>query len=209
MTSETEQSYDRVAADYAAHFADELDQKPFDRKMLDWLIEKCPPGEVICDMGCGPAQIAGYLKRRGASVCGFDVSAEMLAEARKIDPEIRLEQHNLLDLSAVAESSLGGIAAFYSIIHVPRERVEEVLAHFKRVLVPGGVVLITFHIGSDTVHRDEWWGKSVDLDFLFFETAEMKLYLERAGFVLDELIERSPYSIEYQSRRAYFFAHKE
>jgi len=32
-------SYDRVVEEYAGQFRDELDKKPFDRKMLDWLIE--------------------------------------------------------------------------------------------------------------------------------------------------------------------------
>jgi ubiquinone/menaquinone biosynthesis C-methylase UbiE len=208
MQGEVEKSYDKVAAEYAEHFANELAEKPFDRKMLDWLIEKCPPGEVICDMGCGPAQIANYLRSRGARVCGFDVSAEMLANARQLNSDLRLEQHDMLDLSAVEDASLGGIAAFYSIIHVPRDKVSNVLSEFRRILTPGGVVLLTFHIGTEAVHRDEWWGKSVDLDFLFFETKEMKDYVEQAKLVVEESIEREPYPAEYQSRRAYIFARK-
>jgi hypothetical protein len=33
-------SYDRVAEEYAREFHDELSRKPFDCKMLDWLVEK-------------------------------------------------------------------------------------------------------------------------------------------------------------------------
>ena len=40
MNEEVQTSYDRVAEDYAEHFCDEMDKKPFDRKMLDWLAEK-------------------------------------------------------------------------------------------------------------------------------------------------------------------------
>jgi hypothetical protein len=66
-------------------------------------------------------------------------------------------------------------------------------------------------IGQEIKHLDEWWGKKVSLDFLFFETREMKSYLTTAGFGLEEIIERDPYpeAIEYPSRRAYIFAKKE
>ena len=39
---------------------------------------------------------------------------------------------------------------------------------------------------------------------------EMQSYLERAGFVVEEVVERDPYApeVEYQSRRAYILARK-
>ena len=75
------------------------------------------------------------------------------------------------------------------------------------MLRPGGTLLLTFHIGQEVVHRDEWWGKEVSLDFIFFETEEMKGYLQTVGFELQEVIERDPYpEVEYPSRRAYIFA---
>jgi len=104
---------------------------------------------------------------------------------------------------------LGGIAAFYSLIHIPRESVVEALTEFRRVLKIGGALLIAHHIGTDAVHRDEWFGKKVSLDFLFFETNEMKDYVTRSGLILEEIIERDPYAgFEYPSRRAYIFARK-
>ena len=74
-------SYDRVADEYADQFRDELDAKPFDRKMLDWLIEQVAELGLICALGCGPGQIARYLRRRGAKTCGIDLSVEMVKRA--------------------------------------------------------------------------------------------------------------------------------
>jgi hypothetical protein len=53
MSEELQSSYDRVAENYAKQFRDEMDKKPFDRKMLDWLAEKAGSLGVICYMGCG------------------------------------------------------------------------------------------------------------------------------------------------------------
>jgi SAM-dependent methyltransferase len=210
MHEDLKKSYDRVAEDYAEQFRGEIEKKPFDRKMLDWLVEKVGDQGVICDMGCGPGQIARYLHDRGANVCGVDLSPAMVERASALNPEITFQQGDMLALAEVADNSYGGVAAFYSIVHVPRPAVVQALRELNRVLRPGGILLLTFHIGQEIIHRDEWWGKAVSLDFIFFEREEMKAYLMTAGFELQEVIERDPYAedIEHQSRRAYIFAQK-
>ncbi len=207
--TDSQSSYDRVAQEYAGRFRDEMDKKPFDRKMLDWLAEKAGGSGLVCDLGCGPGQIAGYLHGRGTQACGIDLSAGMVRQARRLNPEIPFQQGDMRDLSEVEDNAYGGIAAFYSIIHIPRPSVVEVLREMKRVLRSRGALLLTFHIGQKTRRLDEWLGKEVSLDFHFFETEEMKGYLGAAGFELEEVIERDPYpDIEVQTRRAYVFARK-
>ena len=209
MTEEIRINYDRVAEEYAGHFRDELDRKPFDRKMLEWMVEKvCGPG-VICDMGCGPGQVAGYLRSLGAEVCGVDLSPEMVRRARALNPDVPFQQGDMLALTDVADDSYGGVAAFYAIVNLPRTSVVGALRELSRVLRPNGMLLLAFHIGRGIKHVDELLGKEVSLDF-YFETEEVKGYLKAAGFELEEAIERDPYSeeVEYQSRRAYIFARK-
>jgi SAM-dependent methyltransferase len=209
MSEAVRSSYDRVAEDYAEHFRDELGKKPFDRKMLDWLAEKVGGLGIICDMGCGPGQVARYLSEQGVEACGVDLSPGMVERAQRLNPGIPFLQGDMLALSGVADNSYGGVAAFYSIIHVPRPALHQAFGELKRVLRPGGILLLTCHIGREVIHRDEWWGKEVALDFIFFETEEMKDHLTAVGFELQEVVERDPYpSVEYQSRRAYVFARK-
>jgi len=210
MSEDVQSSYDRVAENYAKQFRDEVDKKPFDRKMLDWLAEKVGGLGVICDMGCGPGQIARYLHSQGVQACGVDLSPRMVQQAQSLNSDIPFQQGDMLTLADVADNSYGGIAAFYSIVHFPRQQVVRALRELKRVLRPKGVLLLTFHIGQETKHLDELLDKEVSLDFFFFETEEVKAYLRTAGFELEEAIERDPYSeeVEYQSRRAYIFARK-
>lgn len=208
--AELQRSYDRVAEDYAEEFCAELLQKPFDGKMLEWLAEKVYGAGPVCDMGCGPGQVARYLHDLGVDSCGIDLSPEMVGQAKRLHPGIPFQQGDMLELAGVLDEAYAGIAAFYSIIHIPRPMVVAALLELKRVLRPRGVLLVTFHIGRETVHRDEWWGNVVSLDFHFHETEEMKAHLRQAGFDLQEVIERDPYppDIEFQSRRAYIFANK-
>jgi SAM-dependent methyltransferase len=202
-------SYNRVSTEYATRFGDEMSYKPFDRVMLDWLIAKVGSRGSVCDMGCGPGQIARYLHSRGAPACGIDLSPEMIAQAQRLNPEIPFQQGDMLALTGVGDDTFGGIAAFYSLIHIPREQMVRAMSELKRVLRPGGVLLAAFHIGQQIVHLDEWWGQPVSIDFIFLERPEMKAFLQETGFALEEAIERDPYpDVEHQSRRAYLFARK-
>jgi ubiquinone/menaquinone biosynthesis C-methylase UbiE len=207
--TELQTSYDRVAAEYAKRFYDELDRKPFDCKMLDWFIEKVNGVGTICDLGCGSGHIANYLQNCGLDVCGIDLSSGMVEQAQKLNPNITFHQGDMLSLDDFADTSFNGIVAFYSIIHVPRLLVVDALREMSRVLRSRGTLLLTFHIGQQTHRLEEWFDQRVVLDFHFFETAQMKVDLQIAGFELEEAVERDPYpEIEVQTRCAYLFAKK-
>ncbi len=127
MTDNTENidlqtSYDRVAGEYARHLFDELKDKPFDRQVLDRFAARLRGRGVVCDLGCGPGQVARYLHERGAEVIGVDLSPGMVACARRLNPGIAFHQGTMLALDA-ADGTWAGIAAFYSIIHIPRPEV--------------------------------------------------------------------------------------
>jgi SAM-dependent methyltransferase len=210
----TGDSYDRVAAEYAARIADELKDKPLDRALLERLAgrvrelsDAAEPG-VICDLGCGPGHVGRYLHDLGMRVVGVDLSAGQLEQARRLNPEIEFRQGDMRALD-VPDGAWSGIAAFYSIIHVPRGEVVDVLRELRRVLRPGGWLLLAFHVGDEVVHLADWWGHAVDLDFTFFRPAEMEGSLRAAGFDLVETIERPPYpDVEHPSHRAYVFARR-
>lgn len=207
-TKDAQASYDRVAREYAERIFNELEHKPLDRTLLDRFAERVRALGPACDVGCGPGQVARYLHGRGVQVSGIDLSPAMVEQARQLNPGITFEQGNMLFLK-VEDETWGGITAFYSIIHIPRDEVTAALRELKRALRPGGVLFLAFHIGQDVIHLDEWWGETVSVDFNFFQPDEMVGYLTAAGFVVEEVIERAPYEhVEHQSRRAYIFARK-
>lgn len=205
---DVQSSYDRVAADYVARISGELAHKPLDRQLLDTFAAQVRVLGPACDLGCGPGHVTRYLQERGVTITGFDLSPSMVESARRLNPTIEFSQGDLRALP-FADGELGSIVAFYSLIHFPRADVVAALVEMKRVLRPGGLLLLAFHLGEDVLHLDEWWGRPVSIDFVFFRLDEMTNFLAQAGLVVAESIEREPYpNVEHPSRRCYLLVEK-
>jgi SAM-dependent methyltransferase len=209
VTPSIRQDYDRLAEEYARRISGELQHKPLDRKLLDRFAADVKGRGEVCDMGCGPGHVARYLRDAGTTVFGLDLSAGMLEQARRLNPDIDFREGNMMALD-LRNETLAGIASFYSIVNIPREFLPLIFREMARVLLPGGQLFLAFHIGDGTTHEEELWGCPISMDFFFFQPLEIQNHLAAAGFAIEEIIERPPYApeVEYQSRRAYIFARK-
>ena len=204
--SRTRESYDELAATYTERIFTELAGKPLDRHLLNRLAEDVRGHGLVADLGCGPGHVARYLHDQGVRMLGIDLSPRMIDSARQRSPDIefRVGDMRALDLP---DGALAGIVAFYSLIHIGEPEMRATLRELRRVLAPGGLLLVAFHIGEETVHRDELWGHPVSLDFRFLMPSPMVARLIEAGFVVLERVEREPYpEVEHPSRRCYLLA---
>jgi hypothetical protein len=61
-------------------------------------------------------------------------------------------------MTDLGHSDLGGIVAWYSLIHVPDDAIVPVLAGFGRALRPGSPLLIGFHAGEGSRLKTEGYG---------------------------------------------------
>ena len=207
--SDVASGYDLVADEYARRLSDELQHKPLDCRLLDRFAESVRDAGVACDLGCGPGHIARYLRQCGIQVCGIDLSAGMVERARQLNPGISFNRGDMRALP-VNDNTWSGIAAFYAIVNLPPQDLIQALWEMFRVLMPGGRLLLSFHIGEDTSQVEDLWDSGAALEFHFFSVGTVAGYIRGAGFEIEEIVEREPYApeIEYQSRRAYIFAHK-
>lgn len=201
--------YDRIAEQYTHRIYRELGGKPFDRELLRRFARATRGRGAVCDLGCGPGHIARFLRDAGAEVFGLDLSPGMIAQARALNPEIEFRQGNMLGLP-FADGALAGIAAFYSIVNLPFSSLEQVFREMERVLNPGGLLLLAFHVGDEVIRPAELWGQPVSMEFFYFQCPAIEGKLRTAGFEIEETLEREPYApeVEHQSRRAYIFARK-
>jgi SAM-dependent methyltransferase len=200
--------YDAVAREYAERFADELWHKPLDRELLTRFADDVRGRGMVYDLGCGPGQTTAFLHGFGVEVRGLDLSPELVREARERNPGVVFEQGDMLALP-ILDAALAGVTAFYAIVHFSKDDLQRAFTEMHRVLHPGGRLLLTFHIGEGSIHVEEFLGRPVEMDFMFFTSARIAADLIEAGFVVDEVVERDPYlDVEYPSRRAYLFARR-
>jgi len=199
-------AYDAVAGDYAAMFSDELDHKPFDRQLLnDLASEVLRAGGLVCDLGCGPGHVGAYLAGRGCDVVGVDISPVMLQHARERHPTLRFELGDMR-VMPLADDSCVALACFYALIHMQRTEVPAALGEMRRVLRPGGELVLAVHVGEGEHHVDNWFERGVSFDATLFNAAELVQLVTDAGFADCHATVRDPYEGEHPTSRLYIHA---
>jgi SAM-dependent methyltransferase len=199
-------TYDALAPEYAAHLADELAGKPFDRELLDRFATRMRGAGPVCELGCGPGHVARYLHDRGVDVSGVDLSPGMIEQARRLHPGMTFREGDMLALD-LPDASLAGIVSFYAIVHLRPDALTPAFREMKRVSRPGGISIVAFHVGDEVVRPGELLGVPVSLEWVFLRTADVVRSLGEAGLAVEDVVERDPYEgAEHPSRRAYVTA---
>ena len=139
-SSKSQQYIDLFDGDWDAHEVD----SGFIRRHLDG-----SPGPVL-DLGCGPGYWAAYLHGLGAQVTGVDIVPEFIDHARVFHPGPEFRLGSMTEVDA-REHSVAGVLSWYSTIHVRPAELDAVLAGFRRLLAPAGMLVLGFFEGNGEV----------------------------------------------------------
>jgi SAM-dependent methyltransferase len=191
-------AYASVVDDYAATFGDDLDDVELDRRILDRVASECAGGGFVLDVGCGPAQVAGYLKARRTHAVGIDFTGAMVRVAKQRAPSLPLIVADVRALP-IRTGGVAGVVAFYVLQHLPRSGLADALQEIRRVLVAGGVFAAAFHAGEGEFQVGEVTGTR-------FEAHELARRLGAASLSVDTVEHRDPLPHERQGDRVYVFA---
>ncbi|RAO29742.1 Malonyl-[acyl-carrier protein] O-methyltransfera se [Micromonospora saelicesensis] len=180
-------SYDTVAVSYAHLVRDLLAEAPYERAALASFAElvQGAGGGPVADVGCGTGRITAHLHTLGVDAFGIDLSPGMIAVARRDHPELRFEVGSMTDLD-LADGSIAGLVAWYSLIHIPDDQIGVVFAHFRRVVRPGGPLLLGFHVGDETTLKTEGYGgHPMNVHVHRRQPAQVAAWLRQSGFTVD------------------------
>ena len=146
----TRRNYNAMAHRYAEWVPGAFRKQTFDLAMLRAFAELVggQANRSVLDVGCGPGHVTDWMARTGLPARGLDLSPVMVDLARQAHPELRFDEGSMLDLD-VADASVGGVLAYFSIIHTPPADLPTAFAEFARGLVPGGFLLVSFQTGHD------------------------------------------------------------
>jgi SAM-dependent methyltransferase len=184
-------TYDALAAKYEDRFVDELRDKPRDRVLLEAFARSA--ADPVAEIGCGPGQVGAFVVNRGRRVIGVDLSPRMATLASgRLDAALVADMRSL----PLATDALGGLLAFYSVIHMRRPALEPVLREFQRVLRPGGHVLFSAHEGEGEVELDEFLQEPVPFAATLFGLDELVQASRAAGLEVTTAEKRGPYASE-------------
>jgi SAM-dependent methyltransferase len=173
-----EEGYDRIAERYLewARTGRAEERARYTSVLLDEL----PRGARVLDLGCGAGVPTTQQLAQRFEVTGVDLSAHQLALARQNVPQAQFIQADITQLD-LPPGSFDGVAAFYSLIHVPREEQPDLLQDIASWLRPGGLFVATMGVRSikadfaeDYLGTPMYWSG--------FDSETNRRLVEEAGF---------------------------
>ena len=144
-------------------------------------------GSRVVELGCGGGTFETRDLAARFRLTGVDLSSAQLERARQRVPAAEFRQADFTTVE-FEPGSLGGVAAFYSFNHVPRELLAPVFARVHDWLQPGGVFLTALGVGDES----EWFGDFLGAPSFFssFPAETNSRLVGEAGFELrrDEVV---------------------
>jgi len=198
--------YDHMSKDYFNKYSDELEKKLYDKDFLTRFISLIPVNGKILDIGCcSTAQQARFFSKHGLHVTSIDLSEKCIETARQNFPSIEFIQMDMLDMR-FEKDSFHAINAFYSIIHIPNEKLDRLFSEFHRILKKKGKLAIAVHSGDFYGYFDD---NEIPVFYRTYSQNDLKEILDKHGFKIIEMEQRQPiYDFEFQSERIYLMAEK-
>lgn len=132
---------------YDEYYGDGAPYPPVHAKLLRGMIAESG-ARTLLDAGCGPASFLRDVDDPALALYGFDLTPEMVAEARRVlGDRARIWQGSVLDPAAfrVDGAPAEGYDAAVCIgvlPHVPQEADEPVLSNLRDAVRPGGTVIV-------------------------------------------------------------------
>ncbi|MFJ8849217.1 class I SAM-dependent methyltransferase [Streptomyces sp. NPDC102437] len=185
--ADTRNSYDTVAVSYADQLREAIAGEPYLRAALALFADMAHAagGGPVADVGCGPGHVTAHLHELGVDAFGIDLSPGMIDVARSDHPDLRFEVGTMTDLR-LADASVTALLAFWSLIHVPDDEIPAVLGHFRRVVRPGGPLLLGFHVGDESRLKTQGYGgHPMNVHVHRRQPARMTDWLRDAGFTVE------------------------
>jgi ubiquinone/menaquinone biosynthesis C-methylase UbiE len=171
---DTIRTYDAVASRYLEIRRDGSFETDWLRSFVDYL----PVGSTVLDLGSGPGRDAAELRRQGVNPICLDRSIGMLRTGEREYPNPRI-LGDMLRLP-LRDSSVAGVWANASLLHLSPEGLERGLSEISRVLAPKGSLYVSVKEGAGAEWETKRYGER--RWFQYWSGLDLDRTVEAAGF---------------------------
>lgn len=172
-------------------------------QIKDRIAAEIKPGDKVLDIGCGTGTLAVRCLQKGAEVTGLDAAEHMLEQARKhaaaagVADRLTLVRDSVTQLGKYFEDErFDVVTSTMALGEFPREYLSFILRDCKRILKPGGKLLIAdevwperfvpllfYRIGLTLL----WIPQFLILRRAFFPIRNLRGLIESEGFRIDSV----------------------
>lgn len=208
INSKTRAAYNLAAEKYHELFHNEMQEKEYDRILLDNFSKRFNKENIILDAGCGPSgHIGRYIFNKRINVIGVDISDKCVELAKQYNTRMEFKRQDITNLQ-FENNVFDGIISYYSIIDTPKKYVHKIFDEFHRVLKPTGHLLVVVKAGRKEGYVQELLGIESELYFTLFTKEEIVNYFKQANFTLEYIEQRNPYDFEISNERIFALGRK-
>ena len=181
FSHQTIATYNKIAP----HFSQTHYEVSFWKKELK-IFQTLTPGKKIIDIGCGAGRDAEFFTTHGFDYTGIDASEGLLAEASKRLPQAKFILMDFYKLN-FPSGSFDGFWASASLLHIPKNKIHQVLSDIKSIIKPNGIGFISLkqktHLDAGLIKENKY-GATIERYFSFYDNPEFQNILARAGFIM-------------------------
>ncbi len=143
LTASTHNAATWSHARFVRHYG-QTDLRPVEAAMLE-RHGAAFAGRVL-ELGCGTGRVTGHLTQRARHVDALDLSAGMLAEARRRHPSAGFHQQDMTDLSGFADGNFDAVVASCNVLDALDDADRRtVLREVHRVMTDNGILVFSSH----------------------------------------------------------------
>lgn len=177
---ELRNTYNQIAKDYVIDHGKDT----WDDDYIKFFTDTLSKNARVLDLGCGPGIDSQKLVKYGLSVDGLDLSDELLAIAKKINPSLTFTQGDMRKLP-YRDNKFEGVFAKASLLHIPKKDMPKVINEIKRVLKPSGIVHIAIKGGEGEGELTENdYGYMYSRFFSYWKMEDILKILKDSGFTV-------------------------
>ncbi len=176
-------TYNKIAEDW---FKDHIEDTWW-YEGTDKFISLLSRNATVLDIGCGTGVKSKYLSNKGFKVTGMDFSEKMIEIAKKEVPNVDFVVGDIYELDSY-KNKFDAVFAQAVLLHIPKQKVLEILEKFKNKLNPNGILYLAVKEIKDGVESEVFkennYGYEYERFFSYFTLFEIKEYIEKLGLKL-------------------------